>query len=189
MPVDHFGLIARFYAHADEFNECTEVIRLLDLSEADRLLDAGGGTGRVAAALGAKVRQTVIADPSVKMLKYAHAKKFVTVCTPAETLPFPDNSFDKIIMVDAFHHVNDQSVSARELWRVLHSGGKLLILEPDIHKFTIRLLALSEKALFMRSHFLAFENIQKLFEEMSARVTVQSSNNNAMILVQKVRQM
>ncbi len=141
MPIDHFGLIAKFYARSEEFQESTGIARLLDLSEADRLLDVGGGTGRVAAPLAGMAGQTVIADPSIKMLQYAREKKLVTVCAPAEALPFPNDSFDKIIMVDAFHHVNDQRVTVSELWRVLHPGGKLLILEPDIHNFAIKIIS------------------------------------------------
>ncbi len=96
-----------------------------------RLLDVGGGTGRVAQSLGCATCALTVADVSRKMLKLAKAKPgLVSVCCAAEALPFPSKSFERIIMVDALHHVASQPATAGELWRILKPGGRLLIEEP-----------------------------------------------------------
>ncbi len=187
MPFDHFNLIAKFYDRGTEFMVNEELVQLLDLGAQFSLLDVGGGTGRVAAALRNKVRSVVVADPSAGMLHYAKKKGLITVCTPGEHLPFKENSFDRIIMVDAFHHVRNQSQTADELWRAITPGGRILIIEPDIRRFAVKLIALGEKALFMRSHFLSHEKIAALFGEKSPHIKVVKSDWNVMILIERVR--
>ncbi len=65
-------------------------------------------------------------------------------------------------MVDALHHVLDSRQTAGELWRVLKAGGKIVIEEPDIRKFAVKLVAIAEKLLLMRSHFLSASAIEQL---------------------------
>jgi ubiquinone/menaquinone biosynthesis C-methylase UbiE len=155
VPIDHFNLIAGFYDRSAGFVVTEQLLRLLDLSPRSILLDAGGGTGRVSVALRSKVDQVVVADLSLGMLRHARNKGLPTVYSPVEFLPFPPAVFDRVIMVDAFHHVLDQRRTADELWRVLAPKGRILIVEPDIHQIAIKFLALGEKAALMRSHFLS----------------------------------
>jgi demethylmenaquinone methyltransferase/2-methoxy-6-polyprenyl-1,4-benzoquinol methylase len=88
------------------------------------------------------------------MIKKALEKGIDAVNTESEHLPFEPQIFERIIMVDALHHVKDQEKSLQEMWRVLAPGGKIVIEEPDIRLFVVKLLALGEKLLLMRSHFL-----------------------------------
>ena len=71
-------------------------------------------------------------------------------------------------MVDALHHVIHHADSAREMFRVLKPGGILVIEEPDIRTFGVKLIALAEKLLLMRSHFLAPDQIMKLFSSFAS---------------------
>ena len=185
MPRDHFDLIAGVYDRGAPFTPSGMLLEQLALSSADLLLDAGGGTGRVTAALRSSVREAVVADLSRGMLLRAAAKGLVTTRAPLEHLPFPSGTFDRIIMVDAFHHVLDQRQTGNELWRVLAPGGRLVIVEPDIHKFSVKMLAIGEKLLLMRSHFLTGEQIGSLFSEQKAQLSVVYDEWNTVILIKK----
>jgi demethylmenaquinone methyltransferase/2-methoxy-6-polyprenyl-1,4-benzoquinol methylase len=187
MPLDHFGLIAGFYDRTARFSTHELLFDLLNLPSGGLLLDVGGGTGRVAKALCSMVRETVVADLSRGMLNYAKVKGLSTTCTPAEQLPFASSIFDRIIMVDALHHVFDQRKTITELWRVLAPGGRIVIIEPDIHKFAVKLIAMGEKILLMRSHFLPAEEIAALFENQNTHVRVISDEFNVLVCVEKVR--
>ena len=90
----------------------------------------------------------------------------------AERLPFPADSFDRILMVDAFHHVCDQLQTAAELMRVLAPGGRLVVEEPDIGRFAVKLVALAEKLALMRSHFVRPAVIKEMFEARGGRVSI-----------------
>jgi ubiquinone/menaquinone biosynthesis C-methylase UbiE len=119
------------------------------------------------------------------MMRYSMEKEIPCVCAPAERLPFLSNSFDRVIMRDAFHHVHNQATTCEELWRILIPGGRIIIIEPDIDKFPVKLIALGEKLLLMRSHFFSGERIQKLFDGVTTRTNAFRLENNVVIIIEK----
>jgi demethylmenaquinone methyltransferase/2-methoxy-6-polyprenyl-1,4-benzoquinol methylase len=163
MPFDHFGFIAPCYNKVAPYVPGASLLAALDLPVAGTLLDLGGGTGRVAVALAAHTRRTIVADVSPRMLSFAEQKGFPCVAAPAERLPFPDGAIERILMVDAFHHLENQRQAALEMLRVLRHGGRLVIVEPDIRFMDIKLIAIAEKLLWMRSHFLRADALVSLF--------------------------
>lgn len=182
MPLDHFDIIAPIYARAT-YSALEKMRELGGLPVQGRLLDIGGGTGRVAAALLKDVEDVVIADVSMGMLRQAPRSALTPVCSHSESLPFPDNYFERVIMVDALHHVIDQPASAREMLRVLKPGGRIIIEEPDINVFAVKLIALAEKLLLMRSHFLSPVQIASLFPSGSAKIF--SEDSSAWVVISK----
>lgn len=127
------------------------------------MLDAGGGTGRVSSTLRHLVGQLVVGDSSRRMLKHAQLKgNLRPVQTYVELLPFPNASFERILVVDALHHFRDQRAAIRELLRVLKPGGRLVIEEQDINRFPIKVVAFAEKLICMGSHFHSADEIAKM---------------------------
>ena len=187
MPFDHFDFIAGLYNRTAKFSPPAPLLKLLALPSEGRLLDAGGGTGRVAEALSGMVREIVVADLSRGMLHHAAKKDLATVCAETEQLPFAAGAFDRIIMVDSLHHVRNQRQTIKEIWRVIARGGKIVIIEPDINKFAVKLLAFGEKMLLMRSHFLSAVTIATLFPDQQTDVKVIHDEYNVWVYAEKVR--
>jgi demethylmenaquinone methyltransferase/2-methoxy-6-polyprenyl-1,4-benzoquinol methylase len=110
-----------------------EALLRAGLTESMRLLDAGSGTGVVAAQAQRIVgsRGLVVAlDPSLGMLRQAGGRGVKRrVRAFAESLPFPSGRFDMLSMGYALRHVADLRMTFREYFRVLQPGGKLLLLE------------------------------------------------------------
>jgi demethylmenaquinone methyltransferase/2-methoxy-6-polyprenyl-1,4-benzoquinol methylase len=182
MPFDHFALIAPFYARVAYSK--TEVLReVAGLPTKGILLDVGGGTGRVASAIRNLVEHAFIADVSIGMLKESPRAALKPVCGESELLPFADNSFERVIMVDTLHHVADHTRTAQEMLRVTRPGGLLIIEEPDIRTFGVKLIALAEKLLLMRSHFLAPEEISRLFDGESSKI--KTEDGTAWVIIEK----
>jgi demethylmenaquinone methyltransferase/2-methoxy-6-polyprenyl-1,4-benzoquinol methylase len=190
MPLfDHFGFLAPFYDKLIKPKAPEYLWDFLQLPTDGLLLDAGGGTGRVAQFMTKKSAGVVLADLSLQMLAEAPEKgDFHRVCTHTEGFPFPDGCFSRIMMVDALHHVCDQPETAQELWRVLAPGGYLLIEEPDLRTFGVKLVAIAEKLALMRSHFLSPPEIAALFNDPQAEVHIETETDgfNAWVIVQKL---
>ncbi|HSL47326.1 MAG TPA: methyltransferase domain-containing protein [Anaerolineales bacterium] len=180
----HFNLLAPLYDRVIPFMRLEQMLRVLDLPHESSLLDAGGGTGRVAEALRPHVGWVVVADVSSGMLAQAHQRELPATSTQTEHLPFPDNTFDRVLMVDALHHVINQAETVRELYRVLKVGGRLVIEEPDVRTFAVKLIAVAEKLLLMRSHFLAPLQIAGLLPS-EANVRIESEEYTAWVVADK----
>jgi len=186
---DHFALFAPFYDRLFASLDPARLKSLLGLPVEGRILDAGGGTGRVAQALSGLAGQIVVADESAAMLRVADGKRGIdAVRARAQRLPFADASFQRIILVDAFHHLGDQRAAAVELWRVLAPGGRLVIEDPDIRKLPVRLLALAEKVAMMRSCFLTPDSMGEMFRVLGGRVEIQDDDHlTAWVVVDRDR--
>ncbi len=183
---DHFDILAPIYDNFIKAKPPETLTTLADLSSSVRLLDAGGGTGRISQYFEPLVNQVIIADPSIQMLAKSQTKNGLDpVNSHSEMLPFPDKSFDRIIMVDALHHVCDQSKTALEFWRVLKPAGKIVIEEPDIHTWGVKLLALAEKLVLMRSHFLSGREIDDLFSSLPAAIKIHSEDHFVWVVITK----
>ncbi len=181
----HFNFLAPFYDRVISFSRLEQTLRVLDLPHPGSLLDAGGGTGRVAAALRPHIGFLAVADVSRAMLVQARQKDLSAASAETERLPFADGFFDRVLMVDALHHVSDRTATVRELYRVLNPGGRLVIEEPDLRTWPVKLIALAEKLALMRSHFLAPQQIAALFPP-DAKIEIEAEENTAWIIAQKV---
>jgi ubiquinone/menaquinone biosynthesis C-methylase UbiE len=187
MPLDHFDLVAGLYDRAGKFTPTEPLLGLLSLRPNNRLLDAGGGTGRVAVTLREMAGEVIVVDMSSGMLRRAAEKGLPSVLAPAEFLPFASASMDRVIMVDALHHVKSQRLTISALWRVLAPGGRIVIIEPDIRKMSVKLIAVMEKMLLMRSHFLSGDAIASLFSNLGAKMRVVYYEMNVLIVAEKTK--
>jgi SAM-dependent methyltransferase len=190
MPIlDHFSILAPYYERFIPLHNAEKLVAILGLPIAGAILDAGGGTGRVAKALQGLAGEIVVADFSLAMLRQAHGEDgLYAVNSSAERLPFRGQTFERVIMVDALHHVHDQAMTAKELWRVLKPGGRIIIEEPDVRKISVKLVALGEKIALMRSHFLAPPKIAGLFSFPGAVKQIARDGFNAWIIIEKQKQ-
>lgn len=104
------------------------------------VLDIAGGTGDLAARISPLVGasgRVVLADINASMLQIGSDRlinqglynNLSFVQADAETLPFPDNYFDRIIIGFGLRNVTRPSVALQSMYRVLKPGGQVLILE------------------------------------------------------------
>jgi len=99
------------------------------------VLEIGAGTGGNFTHYAPEAR-VIALEPDPHMLRRAQAKLAAMGATnidvrraPAETLPFPDNSFDAVVSTLVLCTVRDLPQSLSEIRRVLRPGGRLVFLE------------------------------------------------------------
>ncbi len=187
MPaLNHFDLLAPIYDRLFRQPDDSRLTEAASLPIRGRLLDVGGGTGRMAAKLTPAAGLVIVADASLKMLRQARRKPaLLAVASRAERLAFADGCCERIVLVDSYHHLECQTDALRELWRVLAPGGRLVIEEPDVRLLAVRLLALGEKLLLMRSHFVPAERIAGELAGLGASTEIRRGRNTAWVIAEK----
>ncbi|MCG3219631.1 MAG: methyltransferase domain-containing protein [Candidatus Heimdallarchaeota archaeon] len=169
---DQFSRFAHFYDFIIK-NPIEDILELIDPQKNDIILDLGGGTGQVAKHLVKYAKETVIVDPSVSMIEKANKKstKIKTTLGVAEKIPYPDNYFDKVLIYDALHHMQEPITGLKEAIRVLKPDGKLIIGEIDPRSIGGKLLLLFEKVFYIYGTYYSPFELTKILKEMNWRIT------------------
>jgi SAM-dependent methyltransferase len=94
-----------------------------------RVLDIGCHRGEFLASLGDRITDSVGLDPLAPPIE---TPRYRLLPEPfREPLPFPDGSFDAVVMLATLEHIRDKDPLARECRRVLRPGGRVIITVPS----------------------------------------------------------
>ncbi len=115
-------------------------IQLCHIRPGQTVLDVAAGTGDLSARLARQVGdagQVVATDINASMLKQGRqrltnrgiAGNIAYVQADAETLPFPDNTFDCVTIAFGLRNVTRKEAALASFHRVLKPGGRLMVLE------------------------------------------------------------
>ena len=112
-------------------------VRALELKPNAQVLDLATGTGDLALRIArdCPTAQVTGVDPSAGMLRVFEQKaagfgdRIQMQLGDAESLPFPDRSFDAVTIAFGIRNVPDRPKALREMARVLKPGGRVAILE------------------------------------------------------------
>jgi 2-polyprenyl-3-methyl-5-hydroxy-6-metoxy-1,4-benzoquinol methylase len=95
-----------------------------------RILDVGCGTGLLLLEIEQFGEVTGI-DMSERAVTYCKQRGLTNLAVGDAThVPYSDNSFDVVLLLDVLEHVEDDAEAARELARVLAPGGQLIVMVP-----------------------------------------------------------
>ncbi|MFH1947366.1 MAG: methyltransferase domain-containing protein [Candidatus Magasanikbacteria bacterium] len=125
-----YDLIADYYNKKSKYWDSFEKDRVLPLLgnlEGKTVLDVGAGDGRLSLRLAEKNAEVTALDLSEKMLKKIKNVKIKKVIGDAESLDFPDESFDIVIATFLIVHLKDLKRFFDEAYRVLKPGGLFLV--------------------------------------------------------------
>jgi ubiquinone/menaquinone biosynthesis C-methylase UbiE len=116
-----------------EYEDLAERIALRRLlpQRTSAILDVGAGFGRLAD-LYSGAERVVLLDCSLSQLREArerhgHDPRFSFLVADLYNLPFPEGTFDTIVMVRVIHHVADVPAALSEIRRVTKEGGTFIL--------------------------------------------------------------
>jgi ubiquinone/menaquinone biosynthesis C-methylase UbiE len=109
------------------------------INKNDLILDYGCGPGTFSIKLSRITQNNVHSvDISRKFLeecekskKKYNAHNIKTQLIEGNKLPFNDDCFDKVLLFDVIHHLDEPEKTLREIYRVLKKNGKIIIYEPN----------------------------------------------------------
>jgi ubiquinone/menaquinone biosynthesis C-methylase UbiE len=114
----------------------------------ERLLEVGSGSGILCRLLAPRLQPggwivgvDISPEMTIEARKYARAEGFNTgitfeTCT-AESLPYPEASFDGALAARLLLHVTDPDAVLREMKRVLKPGGRVVVMDWDFDTVTV----------------------------------------------------
>ncbi len=148
---------------ADEFDTTRQYpwgeLSLLfkDTPTASKILDLGCGNGRLVQMFKQKNCEIHGVDISERLLYLAQKKHPKTIFYKADflDLPFPDQSFDEVWCIAAFHHAPNASArkkTLQQIHRILKPGGKFVLTVWNL--WDQKKYVIQKKKAFWRSCFL-----------------------------------
>lgn len=96
-----------------------------------KVLDIGGGAGNMAHHL-AHYGRVIGIDTNGRPLAVAEARGLEVLQSTGDLLPFAENTFDLVALLDTVEHIPDEIGVFEECRRVLKPGGKLIITVPAL---------------------------------------------------------
>lgn len=143
-PYDSYDYVnywqGREYEHK---SENTAIRYLLDkIPYIDKILEVGGGFGRLVPIYAYRAKKVTLTDSSVKILNIAkknlkNEKKIEFVQSSLENLPnkFRKRSFDLIVMVRVLHHIKNAEKAFKIISSLLKSNGYFILEFPNKNHF------------------------------------------------------
>src|SRR5262245_38014373 len=137
--------VEALYMTPDVVAQRCATLKVLELSEGERILDIGSGPGLLAydmaAAVGPRGHACGI-DTSEPMLAMSSKRcagqpwaEFRQA--DASQLPYPDGSFDAAVSTQVYEYISDIPAALAELYRVLRPGGRAVIVDTDYGSLVI----------------------------------------------------
>ncbi len=109
-------------------------LRAITVPDGTRLLDLGGGTGAATVVFGEGARERIVLEPNPRRI--AQGRRANTpvsfVQSVAESIPYADGQFERVVSLMSFHHFSQPDQVLREARRVLVPGGRLVVFDFDL---------------------------------------------------------
>jgi demethylmenaquinone methyltransferase / 2-methoxy-6-polyprenyl-1,4-benzoquinol methylase len=119
----------------------SKTVAALKIKDGDTVLDIATGTGMLALAalrkagcrvIGVDLSSGMLAKAKIRLQAYIENKRFIPVKANALDMPFPDNSFNKMMICFGMRNIPDIQGFLRECHMILSPDGIMSIMELSI---------------------------------------------------------
>ncbi len=134
------GRFGRQYVPGRSWQGLAEM--LLRLMPSMTIADLGAGEGTFSQLLAKNAKRVIAVDNSEKMVEFGAGlarrngiKNLDYRHGDLEALPIPDKSIDLAFLSQSLHHAQHPPNAVAEAWRILKSGGRIVVLDLVRHNF------------------------------------------------------
>lgn len=173
-----------------EFSE--EVLSFLNNIKHDigsRVLLVGkvGELGKRIRAFGVQV--TILEHSRMEEICFSHImnENCTVVSGQLEYMPFNDNYFDKIIVLDYLNHTADCDKSVKEINRVLKHNGEVIVEDLNLKDIKVKLKYFKHRICGDNIHYNYPSEIQKIFSKFKFEGKLKEIENKRYIYIGKKR--
>jgi len=122
-----------------------KIVNIFANEKRGKVLDLGCGDGDYAKKLKDLGFDVVAGDIDQNRFKY-HKEIEFRHCDITKVMPFPDNSFDYVLLMEVVEHLRNPYVVIPEINRIIKPGGGLILSTPNILNLKSRLRFVFEGA-------------------------------------------
>lgn len=138
MPAAYDNYDYPSYWENREYEHDSEVLAiktlLNDIPKAKKMIELGGGFGRLVSSYSFRVKKILFTDPSAKLLslarkKHKNLKKITYLQTSLENIlnKTTVRDFDLAIMVRVLHHIDDVDDALKTVYKLLDNNGYFIL--------------------------------------------------------------
>jgi len=157
---DEANRMLRFLSHPlyryQKIKRYKHALEMLRLKRSDNVIEIGCGVGYQIPEIANRCKSYVGIDFSKEAIKFCKKIKNVKLkIADAYKIPFKNNSFDVVIMIDVFHNLKNSKKVLNEAKRVLKKNGKIVISVANWYSFYGLTRIIFEKILKWKYKFLS----------------------------------
>lgn len=109
-----------------------KIIELLNINKGSVIADIGAGSGKYTIELMNKGYNVHAVEPCLEMIQQCiNGVDINWIVSFAEEINLPDEAVDAAIIIMAIHHFSDLKRSLKEIYRIVKTGGRVLIFTVD----------------------------------------------------------
>ncbi len=133
-------------------------VQLANIQKTSKVLDLGCGTGKLSILLtenpfieqiiGMDISQNMIRQAKYKQKYFRLGDKVNFMVGNSNNLNFDNGYFDYVFCLNSFHHYPSQSKVLEEVFRVMKSGGRFILLDPFRDNILRKTWAVALKKIF-----------------------------------------
>lgn len=176
----------------DIVEECDDINSFLDSIKyciGDKVLLVGDvrNLGKRLRMCGAYVTILEHNDYQDVCLSLVHNENCTVVKGSLEYMPFNDNFFDKVIVLDHFNHTSNCKKASMEIRRVLKNKGELLLEDRNIKNLRVKLRYLKRRLLGETISYNYPHEVFKLFSNLDFDGNLKEIEDERYIYIGKVK--
>lgn len=184
-----FDLVAPIYRLFEKLSSSRtkkKVLNNIETKQGDKILDVGGGTGKLLSMIEQKHPdiEFILLDVSKAMMKHS-PRSNQKVLGKACRAPFDSNSFNTVITTDALHHFHNKKQALKEMVRLTKPEGTIVILEFDPNSFVTKFIKYGEKLFGEPTYFFEISYLKRFFKHHGLKTKIHWVNSYEYILEAK----